>query len=331
MRSAPFGVGLTASLGFGSVLDDDLSFYPSNVPGTLAFFDIMRPSTLVYGSTLKVTGGGPAVTITRQPTISTAFKIEIQTATTFRWSNDGGSTWVASGVTIPNGSTADLGASGEFAFAAGVYSSAHSYEITLQEWLSYNTPVNKWVQATAASQARVVAGPTGTGATVAARSDGVDDQYLMNTLSLPSPGTTPLFYWGIIRWDAYSTNDQLIGSDNARVAVSAGAGANTMRQQCGSSANETAITIGSFGRFQAYFSSSASDSFKWKATNTNTGNAGGTAPLNSNLYLFARNGVATTWMQASLHCLLICNNYPTANIANLDTWAADRGGAGLLA
>ena len=64
----------------------------------------------------------PAITMSGTPTTNCGVTIMIQSSTTFQWSLNGGQSWAASGVTIPNGSSTALGSTGlTAAFAAGTY------------------------------------------------------------------------------------------------------------------------------------------------------------------------------------------------------------------
>lgn len=79
-------------------------------------------------------GTGPTVTPGGAPVEADDIFIEITTGgargtAVFRWSKDGGSTWVASGVTVPSSGSYTLGSTGATAgFAAGTYVLGDTYE-----------------------------------------------------------------------------------------------------------------------------------------------------------------------------------------------------------
>jgi hypothetical protein len=85
---------------------------------------------------LTQSGAGPVITIAGNPNMGASLRIEIQTGgavgtATFRWSLDGGATWLASAVATTGGvivlSTADIVTGITATFPAGTYVSAETY------------------------------------------------------------------------------------------------------------------------------------------------------------------------------------------------------------
>jgi hypothetical protein len=100
-------------------------------------------ASITLGAALRLTGTSPAVTLAAGTGTLTytgaavpGIKVEIQTSTTFRISYNGGSTWDASGITIPTGSTYTV-PSGKPAvgnlvgFPAGTYVTGDTYAGTV--------------------------------------------------------------------------------------------------------------------------------------------------------------------------------------------------------
>ncbi len=326
-------IGLGCGLGFASMLAADLEFYPSQVPGCVAFWDPAKLLSLTYGATLKATGTSPpAVTLTGSPLIVVGIYIDIEAgATTFRWSLDSGATFVQSGVTIPLGGTHVLGATGFTAnFPNSAYNADNLYESTISNWAS-QVGTNPLVQATAAAQGRLIAGVVN--GRPGLRLDGVDDTYRCTTIDRPAPTAgTSTFYWGVVRLDSNTSNDAMICAPSAssRIVVLKNA-ASGVTLNNGAASSAQAITTGTLGRLYAHFSNTTADAIKWQAGAETTGTATGGFDPPAGIDLGSRQSTATTFSADTWLALGIWDNKPSAgNLAALDAWVTATFGAGLV-
>lgn len=124
-----------STLGYGQN-SDWYRYYARNGHDSSTSVTKVRVDTMVGHSTvvdLPVGASCPAVSVSGVPVNQYPFIIEIETtgalgAGTFRWSLDNGTTWEASGVTLPGGGTFVLGTTGVTAtFAAGTYTDGDEY------------------------------------------------------------------------------------------------------------------------------------------------------------------------------------------------------------
>jgi hypothetical protein len=114
-----------------------------------------------YGATLRATGTAPpAWTISGTATRQVGLHLEIDSVAggtglgqaTYKWSEDNGSTYVATGVLTAAGPTA-LGTTGlSVAMAVGPYNIDNKWDVTVAQWNDQSGLGNHAVQATAANQ-----------------------------------------------------------------------------------------------------------------------------------------------------------------------------------
>lgn len=281
------GLSISIGLGIGSMLDDNITFYLTSIPGCIALWDPMVASSLTYGATPKSSGPGtpPAVTFSYSTVASpTAIRLEAQSTTTYRWGPDNNgttATWAASGVTIVPGATQALGSTGVSVVfpASGIYANTQVWQTTLQSILSVNSS-DILTQATASKQPLFLKLVSAGGSVVVDqygwKTDGIDDTLICTTIDRPSPTSgTPTFYWSVFKPEQGSAG----GFDCVFSANSPG----SVRIQCskrflsfnqymsngGSSGN--ILTSNVFGRHSALFTNSTSDKLSWRNVSPVTG------------------------------------------------------------
>lgn len=119
---------------------------------------------------------------------------------------------------------------------------------------------------------------------------GVGGQFgAIAALDLPAPATTPTFFWGVARLITSPGAGQgwLTSSAAAQMLLYANAGVNLTNFNAGAQ-SIAAVSLGSWGRFEAQFNNAASDYVKFAASTGTPGAAGNTDPTGGR-YLFASN------------------------------------------
>lgn len=134
----------------------------------------------------------------------------------------------------------------------------------------------------------------------------------MSGLTLPAPGTTPSFFWGVARLITSPGAGQgwLTSAGAAALLLYANAGANLTNFN-GGAQSAAAVTLGSWGRLEALFANSAADYTKFAASVGTPGASG--AGASATRFLFATNTGANpgNW---ELLTLVTLNNIPSAPV-----------------
>ena len=247
---------------------------------------------LTIGSTLKLTGTSPAMTVTGAAATSVAIRVEIQTtgaigASTLRYSADGGATFIQSGVVT----AATIACTGALAgvtlnLPAGTYTAGDFYRGTVSAWLD-QIASQSLLQATAASQPVTQIGLNGH---VSLLGDGVATKMTDTSVDLPAPGTTPTLYWYVLRQITWTAGRVWMGAGNAAtsMAVFQTVASPQVVQFDGSSQNaNSGAALNSWVRGETLWNNNVTvnDYNKLAATKVATGNSGNTDPaVNFNLF-----------------------------------------------
>jgi len=178
------------------------------------------------------------------------------------------------------------------------------------------------VQAVAGSQPTwgAATGPNGQPAVLF---DGVDD-VMSVVLDLPAPGTTPSFFWAVLRQVTWTNNDGFWGAD---MLIGQFTASPQIFQFAGGGFNgpSTGLTVNVYKRLEAFFNDDVSDYLKAGAssvTGTNAGNTSASATFELGQY-----GGAGTSSNIQVCELWIFNVLPTpAQLAQLDAYALARYG-----
>lgn len=143
----------------GRLIDMGDPFYYAQQYGILYWF--RADQGIQYGGTLRASGTAPpAWTITGTATRQVGLHMEIDNVgagtalgqATYKWSEDNGSTYVATGVVTAAGPTA-LGTTGlSVAMAVGPYNIDNKWDITVSQWNDVSGAGNHAVMATAGNQ-----------------------------------------------------------------------------------------------------------------------------------------------------------------------------------
>jgi hypothetical protein len=165
--------------------------------------------------------------------------------------------------------------------------------------------------------------------------DGIDDFLANAALNLPAPGTTPSFFWSILRQVVWANTQRFWNADGggaSRVAVFSNALTPQIAQADNVVANSHGgLTVNTYKRLEVLFSNSVADYIKAGAATPTTGtSAGNIDPAGP----FGLGGFTSGVNPANVEfCeLWIFNVLPTpAQLLQLDLYALNRYGASVLA
>jgi len=165
--------------------------------------------------------------------------------------------------------------------------------------------------------------------------DGSNDSLANAALNLPAPGTTPTFYWAVLRQVTWTASDRLWGAGADALSLTANSftpsGSPFISQINsafpGSNPNG-ALTVNTYKRVEMYFSNSVSDYIKVAATTQTSANAGN-ADAAAGFVLGAAASLAS-FGNIEVCEFWIFNFLPSAaQLASLDAYARNRYGTGL--
>jgi hypothetical protein len=162
--------------------------------------------------------------------------------------------------------------------------------------------------------------------------DGMGDTLINAILDLPAPGTTPTFYWGVLRQVTFTGGESLWAAGVAPtfLALLQIGGFAIISQNNGANVNGNAgMTLNSYKRLEAYFSNTVGDYIKGGSV-TSTGASAGNNDAAAGFALGA-NAVGAGSTNIEVCELWIFNTLPTAlQLAQLEVYAANRYGASVL-
>lgn len=331
MRAGSFSLGLGLGFGLGSALGEPATYYPTDRTGWYFFVDPNKLAGQVNGATMRASGTSPpVVTLSGARSVLGALRIEVQSSTTFRWGDDNGgttATWTASGVTIPNGSSIALGATGlTAAFASGTYSN-QVYQETVESIADQANGANVFSQATATKQPLRIKGINGT---FNLRFDGTDDTLLCAAIDLPTPsGGAPVWVWGLARYDAFTSFDALFAGNSSCWVETVTS--TTARQNYGANGNVITYAVGTAARMIAKFVGSTSDSLKWGSAGPVTGTTSGASNSTAGVWLGSNHDLASSYANSTIGAFGIRNTELSgADLTALEDWGIAQYGAGLF-
>lgn len=177
------------------------------------------------------------------------------------------------------------------------------------------------VQGTTANMPTVVASGLNTHTTL--RFTKANTQRLViGTLNLPAPGTTPSFFWGVVKPVTVTTNDTVFAggaSTTTRLFEATG----QVKASNGVTGAAVTFTAGTWYRYELLFANSASaDYLKVGASSTGTGTAwGNNDPAAGAITIGAQATGGTNPADFELACFGIWNGKPSgAELSALDAW-----------
>lgn len=153
---------------------------------------------------------------------------------------------------------------------------------------------------------------------------------MTQALALPAPGTTPTLIWLVWMTDAWSSNSRLVGSEAAstkHLIFATGLTPQLSIYNATQRADNTAGTVGSAFRIEAYFSNSAADRLKIGATSQTGASAGNNASASRILGL---NASALTLRGKCMEILYLNRDATAGEKTALDAYVTSRYGAGLV-
>ncbi len=157
--------------------------------------------------------------------------------------------------------------------------------------------------------------------------DGVDDNVNV-ALNLPAPGTTPTFFWGIVRQVTW-TNGDFWWDDLGGIALVQSGVTPAILQSNGAGVNSTAFVVNTYRRLEVSFTNTIADYIKVGSISTTGASAGNLDPTGP--FVLGANGIGTANSNIQVCELWIFNAVPTAaQLLQLDAYAANRYGAAVL-
>jgi hypothetical protein len=145
----------------------------------------------------------------------------------------------------------------------------------------------------------------------------------------PVPGTTPVWFWVILRQRSSLSGRYIMAGGNGILAISQASGGVNIRQSNTTQVNVNGgATIGVATRVETSFTNSTSDYVKAGSTSVTGANAGNSdAP---SFVLFARSNASTTSSDVDIAAVGAWNGEPTSGEkAALDAWVTSYYGAGV--
>lgn len=156
-------------------------------------------------------------------------------------------------------------------------------------------------------------------------------QYCDCAYAAPIPGTTPVFYWAIIKINSWTANRIIIGgADSARCQVYLAPSSPSWRHSNTAASNDNSgLPVGTWGRAEIGFTNSTADYIKLASnavTGSNAGNAG-----TSTVRRLASNAATSVFTSMSVAEFLIANAIPNpSQLAALDAYVTSEYGPGLV-
>jgi hypothetical protein len=156
--------------------------------------------------------------------------------------------------------------------------------------------------------------------------DGVNDLFTNATLNLPAPGTTPTWYWFILRQNGYTSQAGIICPTASRCEIRQFGSSPAVIQIGPNLVNSnTGAAIGVWVIGESLFNNATTDYLRLGAATVTGASAGNNDPLAA-LTIFARQG-ATNFSSTSLAELAIANVNPSDGVkASLRAYAGVRYG-----
>jgi hypothetical protein len=151
------------------------------------------------------------------------------------------------------------------------------------------------------------------------------------TLTLPTPGTAPTFYWFVFRQDVWASNRIIISATGTtRLSILQNTATPQIGMQNTTVSNlNSGAPVSSWARGACKFTGSTSDYLKLGASKITGASAGNSAP--SAGFFLGRNNGTSAWTSFSIAALLICQGEPnTSELAALDSAVTSKYGAGVL-
>lgn len=165
------------------------------------------------------------------------------------------------------------------------------------------------------------------------RFDGAASRLSNATLNLPAPGTTPIYYWAVIKQVSYTTTDELwTGGTVSRGAIRQTGSSPELIMLCATAANtNNGAPIGTASRLIARFKGTTDDYLKCRAVVVTGTSAGVTDPA-AGFFVGCRPALAN-FGNFELAELVISNldlAHDSAQSVALDAYGVSRYGAGIL-
>lgn len=162
--------------------------------------------------------------------------------------------------------------------------------------------------------------------------DGVDDRLFNAALDLPAPGTTPTFYWAVLRQVTWTADDRFVGAgtgSNGLVLKQVGVSPAIVQADNVDANSNTGLILNTYKRIETRFGNSVADYIKAGSVSITGQNAGNIDPLAT--YSIGSDGPGVFFANIEVCELWIFNVLPSAlQLAQLDAYALNRYGASVL-
>lgn len=245
--------------------------------------ELRQDAAVLLDTTPRAQGtAAPAVTWSGTLTRTDVLFIQIDgagtgAAATFKWSVDGGASFVATGVSCA--ATVALGATGvTAAFPNSAYLTDNTYSATCK---TYTDAVNgiAFTAPTSVQCPKLIYQGLNGHRTLRFGGVGFGTTTLVSTLVVGGP---PYFVWMLIQHISWTSGKKVCGGSNASTQIFQSVGTPKLRQFAGTSAGSANLTLSTWKRVQAQFSNSAAVDFIQCGSNTSgvgtsAGNTGATA------------------------------------------------------
>jgi hypothetical protein len=219
----------------------------------------------------------------------------------------------------------------------GFYNASIAASVTIatgvSQWSDLHSSGNNYVQATGGNQPAYNANDGTLRARGTITGDGTDD-FMTCAYDAPAPGTTPIYWFGIVKQPTWAGPPNFILSgvgtiigDSVNV-IQNGATPN-LRLNNGVAVNNAGLAVNTWGRLELQLTNSTADYFKLITTNTTGTNAGNETGTGGRFMFGIAAGALAA--NAAFAALLCCEGTASSRFRSFaDYWTLNYFGAGLV-
>jgi hypothetical protein len=295
---------------------------------------------ITYGGTLLAAGSAPpvitltgALATTPVPILVSCTLAGVLGTWTGTVSYDGGATVAQTFTSSPTVPLTGAGTGLTLNIATGTATASatqDTWTATCAGWADQSGNAHHYSQATPSKQPVIGVGMNGK---IELIGTAAANTVLASAMALPAQTATPTYIYGIVRQDTWGLNLGIAGPTNAVFGVclvqSPSTTTDIQQGGFGNAGGHAGITLGTWGRVRAWYTGSASNLFRYGATDSNGLFDSRGADVATGYNLFARTSGASSancrWM-----LFVATPNLPTApQIAAIDAAVTTWAGAGV--